>query len=112
MNRDPKEVGRLQVGAETLTEVLNKLFEPMTYKTMVTLNLSYFKLLIFFPFVRFLAQYGYLDPCSFGLQHHQFQVSRCLQNRMSDLILQVLVKVMLLPAAVRSIITTMTMCLV
>ncbi|KAJ3212662.1 hypothetical protein HDU67_003690 [Dinochytrium kinnereticum] len=35
MSRDPKEVGRLKVGAETLAEILNKLFEPMTYKTMV-----------------------------------------------------------------------------
>lgn len=36
MLRDPKEVGRLKVGAETLAEILNKLIEPLSYKTMVT----------------------------------------------------------------------------
>ncbi|KAI8824817.1 Di-sulfide bridge nucleocytoplasmic transport domain-containing protein [Fimicolochytrium jonesii] len=35
MQRDPKEVGRLKVGAETLAEILNKLVEPLSYKTMV-----------------------------------------------------------------------------
>lgn len=34
MQRDPKEVGRLKVGAETLAEILNKLIEPLSYKTM------------------------------------------------------------------------------
>ncbi|TPX57595.1 hypothetical protein PhCBS80983_g03721 [Powellomyces hirtus] len=34
MQRDPKEVGRLKVGAETLAEILNKLVEPLSYKTM------------------------------------------------------------------------------
>ena len=36
MLRDPKEVGRLQVGAETLAEILNKLVDPLSYKTMVS----------------------------------------------------------------------------
>ena len=35
MSRDPKEVGRLKVGAETIAEILNKLVEPLSYKTMV-----------------------------------------------------------------------------
>lgn len=34
MQRDPSEVGRMKVGAETLAEVLNKLIEPLSYKTM------------------------------------------------------------------------------
>ncbi|KAJ3033139.1 hypothetical protein HK097_004963, partial [Rhizophlyctis rosea] len=34
MRRDPREVGRLKVGAETLAEILNKLVEPLSYKTM------------------------------------------------------------------------------
>ncbi|KAJ3179116.1 hypothetical protein HDU87_003072 [Geranomyces variabilis] len=35
MQRDPREIGRLQVGAETLAEILNKLVEPLSYKTML-----------------------------------------------------------------------------
>ena len=35
MLRDPKEVGRLKVGAETLAEVLNKLVDPLSYKAML-----------------------------------------------------------------------------
>ncbi|KAJ3084257.1 hypothetical protein HK102_000721 [Quaeritorhiza haematococci] len=35
MSRDPKEVGRLKVGAETLAEILNKLIDPLSYKTMI-----------------------------------------------------------------------------
>ena len=34
MKRDPKEIGRLKVGAETLAEILNKLVDPLSYKTM------------------------------------------------------------------------------
>ncbi|KAJ3187289.1 hypothetical protein HDU85_006576 [Gaertneriomyces sp. JEL0708] len=34
MQKDPREVGRLKVGAETLAEILNKLVEPLSYKTM------------------------------------------------------------------------------
>ncbi|KAJ3293385.1 hypothetical protein HK104_004514 [Borealophlyctis nickersoniae] len=34
MARDPKEIGRLKVGAETLAEILNNLIEPLSYKTM------------------------------------------------------------------------------
>ncbi|KAJ1557928.1 hypothetical protein HK405_014825, partial [Cladochytrium tenue] len=42
MVRDPREVGRLQVGAETIAEILNKLIEPMTYKTMVFGSVLFF----------------------------------------------------------------------
>ncbi|KAJ3105230.1 hypothetical protein HDU96_008660 [Phlyctochytrium bullatum] len=42
MARDPKEVGRLKVGAETLAEILNRLFEPMTYKTMIFGSILFF----------------------------------------------------------------------
>jgi hypothetical protein len=35
MQKDPKEVGRLKVGAETLADILNKLVDPLSYKTMV-----------------------------------------------------------------------------
>ncbi|KAJ3301037.1 hypothetical protein HDU76_005881 [Blyttiomyces sp. JEL0837] len=42
MTRDPREVGRLKVGAETVAEILNKLFEPLTYKTMVFVSVLFF----------------------------------------------------------------------
>ncbi|KAJ3128216.1 hypothetical protein HK098_004962 [Nowakowskiella sp. JEL0407] len=35
MMRDPKEVARLQIGAEALAEVINKLVEPLSLKSMV-----------------------------------------------------------------------------
>ncbi|KAI8806485.1 Di-sulfide bridge nucleocytoplasmic transport domain-containing protein [Cladochytrium replicatum] len=35
MIRDPREVGRLKVGAETIAEILNKLVDPLSYKTMI-----------------------------------------------------------------------------
>ncbi|KAJ1548337.1 hypothetical protein HK096_002094 [Nowakowskiella sp. JEL0078] len=35
MARNPSEIGRLKVGAETLAEVINKLIEPLSLKTMV-----------------------------------------------------------------------------
>ncbi|KAJ3025442.1 UNVERIFIED_CONTAM: hypothetical protein HDU68_007126 [Siphonaria sp. JEL0065] len=40
MNRDPYEVGRLKVGAEAIAEVLNRLFEPLSVKTMVNFFIS------------------------------------------------------------------------
>ncbi|KAJ3242096.1 hypothetical protein HDU81_007850 [Chytriomyces hyalinus] len=36
MTRDPHEVGRLKVGAEAVAEVLNRLFEPLSIKTMAS----------------------------------------------------------------------------
>ncbi|KAJ1330089.1 hypothetical protein BSLG_009761 [Batrachochytrium salamandrivorans] len=38
MSRDPRDVGRLKVGAETLAEILNKLVDPLSYKTMFRLQ--------------------------------------------------------------------------
>lgn len=35
MMKDPKEIGRLKMGAETIAEILNKLVDPLSYKTMV-----------------------------------------------------------------------------
>ncbi|KAJ3073141.1 hypothetical protein HDU98_002177 [Podochytrium sp. JEL0797] len=42
MNRDPYEVGRLKVGAEAIAEVLNRLFEPLSMKTMVFGSVLFF----------------------------------------------------------------------
>lgn len=35
MNRDPSQVGRARVSAETFAEILNSFIEPISYKTMV-----------------------------------------------------------------------------
>ncbi|KAI8618632.1 Brl1/Brr6 domain-containing protein, partial [Chytriomyces sp. MP71] len=35
MTHDPHEIGRLKVGADAVAEVLNRLFEPLSLKTMV-----------------------------------------------------------------------------
>jgi hypothetical protein len=37
MNKDPRDVGKLKIGAETVAEVLNNLIEPLSTKTMVCL---------------------------------------------------------------------------
>ncbi|KAI8829805.1 Di-sulfide bridge nucleocytoplasmic transport domain-containing protein [Chytriomyces cf. hyalinus JEL632] len=42
MTRDPHEVGRLKVGAEAVAEVLNRLFEPLSIKTMVFGSILFF----------------------------------------------------------------------
>ncbi|KAJ3417625.1 hypothetical protein HDV05_000082 [Chytridiales sp. JEL 0842] len=42
MTRDPREVGGLRVGAEALAETLNRLFEPMTFKTMAFGSVLFF----------------------------------------------------------------------
>lgn len=35
MNRDPSQVGRARVSAETFAEIINSFIEPISYKTMV-----------------------------------------------------------------------------
>ncbi|ORY23479.1 hypothetical protein BCR33DRAFT_133214 [Rhizoclosmatium globosum] len=42
MNRNPLEVGRLKVGAEAIAEVLNRLFEPLSIKTMIFGSVLFF----------------------------------------------------------------------
>lgn len=38
MNRDPSQVGRARVSAETFAEIINSFIEPISYKTMVCLT--------------------------------------------------------------------------
>lgn len=38
MNRDPSQVGRARVSAETFAEIINSFIEPISYKTMVFLS--------------------------------------------------------------------------
>ncbi|KAJ8325244.1 hypothetical protein O5D80_006188 [Batrachochytrium dendrobatidis] len=47
MSRDPKDIARLKVGAETLAEILNKLINPLSYKTMIFGALALFGTLLF-----------------------------------------------------------------
>lgn len=48
MNRDPTQVGRARVSAETFAEIINSFIEPISYKTMV--GLLKFLLLDFISF--------------------------------------------------------------
>jgi hypothetical protein len=38
MARDPSVVGRAKVGAEMLAEVINSFVEPISWKTLVSVN--------------------------------------------------------------------------
>ncbi|KAH6573868.1 hypothetical protein BASA50_004884 [Batrachochytrium salamandrivorans] len=74
MSRDPRDVGRLKVGAETLAEILNKLVDPLSYKTMIFGALTLFGTLLFtssaFSFVRRRSA----DPSATEIHHHHHPI--------------------------------------
>ncbi|KAL2913867.1 hypothetical protein HK105_206601 [Polyrhizophydium stewartii] len=72
MSRDPKEIGRLKVGAETLAEILNKLIDPLSYKTMIFGSLTLFgTLMLTSSALGFLRRRGaHSEPAAVHHHHH------------------------------------------
>lgn len=54
MTRDPAQVGRARVSAETFAEIINSFIEPISYKTMVSLFYSWLSL--FLPYCHILEK--------------------------------------------------------
>ncbi|KAJ3202236.1 hypothetical protein HDU82_007502 [Entophlyctis luteolus] len=70
MSKDPHEIGRLKVGAEAIAEVLNRLFEPLSIKTMIFTSVLFFgTLYLYFTAPSFQS----LRTLPANLQHFQQQ---------------------------------------
>ncbi|KAI9347290.1 Di-sulfide bridge nucleocytoplasmic transport domain-containing protein [Obelidium mucronatum] len=67
MNRDPHEIGRLKVGAEAIAEVLNRLFEPLSVKTMIFGSVLFFGTMYLYFTAPSFENLKTLPP---QLQHH------------------------------------------